>query len=264
MSGPNAIGNGPAWNYGKNASFGLWVNALKGARMFVALYKGVVFTSKTTVLWKATATNVDVAEGEDPLPPEIELEFKQKIEPTLTVVPPCGAVIPHSEFPIVIFVSGTSVVYCGDDLKSFKKFASVSEGAFYELSSGGVASAFELPEPDATVYDDAEATVDDTKKGLLIPLWRISVEKGSSAVLRISEVLDIRTRDTFAFEEAEAEPDAGTDDDPDGGTGDNICEEDDGEDDEGLDGGVGEDPGIEDPTGENGLAPCPVESTNND
>lgn len=274
----NVMSSGrPLWNYGKQAGFGLWVTALKDAKLFVAIYKGVVFSRKTTVLWKANVTakaGVSEPTGDSsptaPTAPtgttgataqdhELTMEFKQAVAPELIVVPPCGAEVPYSDFPIVLFASESSVVYSGDDIKTFKKLASLSEEEFYEKTTGGGASSFTLPELDEDVYN-TNREPEKTKVGLLVPLWRISAEKDSLGDVRVTEVLDIRTQDGFVFERDDsAEPEDETPDD--------TCVEEDGVEGGGLGGGgLPPDPddgaagGASDEAGSGGAKPCPDDS----
>lgn len=246
---PNIIGNRPLWNYGKNASFGLWVHPLVGSEVLVLLYKGVLFTRKTTFKWKATSEASEI-EGEDA---KVTLEFKQKITPKIVSVGSCGAIVSFSMFPITIFVSETTVLCSDDSMSSFKKFESVSDEAFYALKTGSSLSAFDLPALDTEVYDD-EDEEEDTKNGLLIPVCRISVNKSSSGTLSVNEVLGFLTQDTFAFEKMEDDEGTGDQEDPcipDGGGGYVI----------GDAGGQllppGDDDGADDlPSDEDGAEPC--------
>lgn len=206
MSSPNIIGNTPVWNYGKNASFGLWVNPLKDSKLFVALYKGVVFNRKTTFLWTAIADETPAVPPETAPEHEVTLSFKQKMKPEIVVVPASGAVIPRSDFPITLFVSGKDVVYSDDGMKKFKKLGTVSAEKFYGLSTGDSASSFDLPDLDEDIYEAKEETAEKTKRGLLIPLWRIDVDVSSTGTLSVKEVLNLHSAETFAFEPYEEEP----------------------------------------------------------
>lgn len=243
MSSNTPLRNSPSWNYGKNASFGLWATALNDNRVFLAIYKGFIFERKTTVLWKAnssggtgaTGATVDDGVSGGTASGSISLEFSQKIEPTLLTLGACGGIIPASDFPVVLFVSNStgkaasdskptagdagstggtggtgasndvSVLYTKDDLKTFKKLQPISDNDFYSLTTGDVGSSFKLPEPDKDVYGKDKKFIEETKKGLLIPLWRVDVEKTSDGAHIISEILDIRTHDTFAFAPKESD-----------------------------------------------------------
>lgn len=260
MIAPVTLGRGPIWNYGANASFGLWATALANSRMWIALYKGVLFKRKISFLWKTTVREVEGGTGA--ANHEVDLDIKQKILPELTVVQPCGAIVSAGEFPITIFECDGNILYARDQMESFKKLAVVPERTFYTAGASGAGEGYELPDVDAEVYETKAETVEDTKRGLLVPLWRIDVDISSSGALSIKEVLDLRSADTFAFEKYEEE-EGGT-----GGTGeedpcapDGGCAGGSGDDLEDPAEGEGEletnDPGAPDKDGEGGLKPCP-------
>ena len=260
MNAVPAIGNTPVWNYGKNASFGLFARPLKGEKLLLLLYKGVVFKRKTTFLWK----NEDEEEsgGEESGGEEsggegkCNLSFKQRIEPRLVVVPASGAVVGRTEFPITLFLSDEVVVYSSEELKTFKKLKQIDEEEFYALKEGEAATAFSLPELEENVYDEDEDTIENTKKGLLFPLWYISVGKNSVGALFVKEVLNVQTENTFAFEEdVEKDDEEETEEDPckpgDGGPGP------DGTEDATRPGGAPNEEGSDDEEGESsGEKPC--------
>lgn len=267
MNAPTMLGNGPVWNYGANASFGLWVTALANSRMWIALYKGVLFKRKTSFLWKTTVKEVEGETGG--ITHEVDLTFKQKILPALTVIKPCGGIVSKAEFPIVIFECDGSIVYSRDQMKSFKKFAAIPERTFYTAGASGSGSGFDLPDVDSEVYETKKKTVEETKRGLLVPLWRIDVEVSGSGALSVKEVLDLRTADTFAFEEYKegeegtgkgGETGATGEEDPcapDGGGGGGAGGPDN-EDPPDEEGKIGSSyPGARDENGEGGLKPCP-------
>ena len=242
MSSPNIIGNTPVWNYGKNASFGLWVNPLKESKLFVALYKGVIFNRKTTFLWTATAKETPAVPPKTDPEHKVTLSFKQKMEPEIVIVPASGVVVPKSDFPITLFVSGKDVIYSNDAMKKFKKLDTVSEEKFYALSTGVSGSSFDLPDLNEDIYEAKEKTAEKTKRGLLIPLWRIDVDVSSTGTLSVKEVLNLHSAETFAFapyEEEHVEEDDNGENDP--------CEVGDGEgvpsDGDETDGGVTDDAG---------------------
>lgn len=264
MNAQTMLGRGPVWNYGANASFGLWATALANSRMWIALYKGVLFKRKTSFLWKTTVKEVEGETGGTAH--EVDLTFKQKILPALTVVQPCGGIVSRAEFPIVIFECDGSIVYSRDQMESFKKFAVIPERTFYTAGASGSGSGFDLPDVDSEVYETKKETVEETKRGLLVPLWRIDVEVSGSGALSVKEVLDLRTADTFAFEKYEEEetPEGGETGatgeedpcDPGGGGGDGADDFE--EEQPGDEGGLeSNDPGAPDENGEGGLKPCP-------
>lgn len=205
------IGQCPEWNYGHNASFGLWVQPVKGSKLFVCLYSGVIFSRCTTFVWEELK---DDAEGFGETPVEDDgkptFDFKMKIKPSLKVVPPCGSLIPYPDFPIFVFASEGKIVYTDEQMKSFKRFGDLNKKDFYSLVGEAGADTFDLPELDSDVYDGSDEELEETKRGLLVPLYMISVEKEDNGGLRVSEVLDMRASDTFAFAEKEAEEDPGS------------------------------------------------------
>ena len=255
MSSPNMIGNTPVWNYGKNASFGLWVSPLKGSKLLVVVYKGVILSRKTTFMWKAEITEKAAAEGASP-EHEAKLTFKQKIEPKLSVVPASGAVVSKSDFPITLFASGATVVYSGDGMTEFKKMDAVSDETFYELKTGNAAGSFDLPELDKDVYETKAKVAKETQKGLLVPLWRIDVDVSAAGTLSVREVLNLHTDDTFAFEPYEEEPEKepGAEDPCAPGDGGGEGE---GGGEDGQGGGAGGEEGTEEAGEEDGEEPCP-------
>lgn len=267
MSADRIIGTVPTWNFGRNASFGLAVSPRKDSKLYVKLYKGVIFSRKITFLWKDLNADKAAEEGDtgsgtetgtEPEKEKIELEFKQKIEPKLVVVPTSAALIPYSEFPVVIFAGEEGVVYSRDDMGSFKSFETIEDGEIYSRNDGAAGTAYDLPELDEEEYSSEEGSTEDTKVGLLVPLLRISVEKDSDGVVGVTEVLNIVQNEVFSIKEAEAdeEEDPNPEDDP--------CDRD-GED--GADGRstVGEsgmpdsEEGAEDPEEGDSVEPCPTE-----
>lgn len=239
----------PGWTFGKNASFGLWTRALANGKMLILLHSGTVFSRKTTVIYDATveATGATGGTGDvtSETPKKVKIETKQRIEPTLVSADACGAKVPVSAFPITLFVSGSTVVYTDDALKSFKAFKPLNGEGFYDIIDGDEASAYTLPELDAEIYEDK----DETKIGLLVPLYRISVEADSDGNGRVSEVKNVLTADTFQItskEEDEADTtDDGTDkpeecdDHGDGGTTGSGSGGSDSDNNSGTDGGGG-------------------------
>lgn len=207
----NVLQRVPTWKYGRNGSFGLWVRAMTNGRFLILLYKGVIFSRTTTFVYTLTkAASEGVEDGNSEEGGETggtaedsfsDLTFLQKIEPTLFVVPSSGAVIQDSEFPIVIFADRSNVVYSNDELQNFKKFGPVPDDYFYELKSGGPADSHNFPEPDPSIYatEDGYAKK-NTQKGLLVPLFRIDIEKRDNGEAQIREVLEIFSHDKFAFE----------------------------------------------------------------
>lgn len=260
----NMLGKVPTWSFGRNASFGLAVNPRKDAKIYIKLFKGVIFSRKVTFLWKDVGAATPPSEDGEAVKEKVELEFKQKIQPKIVVVPTSGALIHFSEFPIVLFASDSTIVYSNDELSSFKAFEAIEDGEIYSKDTGQPGSAHELPVPDDNEYDDAEDTLEDTKRGLLVPLLRIAVDKDAEGVVFVSEILNIVQNDTFAITEAEAtEEGEGEDGDPCARDGEIGASN-------GYTGGVpempDEEPGESDPedgTGE-GVDPCPTDETDDE
>lgn len=266
MSSPTMTGKLPIWRFGKTASFGLWARPLGDSKILIMLYKGVVFSRTNTFVYKLSKPVEETEEeteedgtGTDKV--DVKLEFRQKISPKLIVTEPCCAVVPQSAFPIVVVCSEENVLYTDDELKTFKKMSPIPEDKFYATKSGDTASEFALPELDEAVFltnDSAE----ETKKGLLIPVVRISAGLRSNGSVYIKEVLDIREHDLFAFENGdfgseEKEPDEDCTEDGETGAGDL------GAGDGGGDGGGGGEAGEagDGDSGETGKEPCPEEET---
>lgn len=202
----SATGRSPIWRFGKTASFGVWFRALENSRIIVELYSGVIYQRVTTILWKDISTTP--AEGKEK---ELNLEFKQRVEPKLIVTKPCSAAVSYSEFPITVFVCDTSekgakVLYSSDDGTSFKSFNDI-KGEFYEQNSAGAGATFSLPSPDEDNYEEAETSA----KGLLVPIVRIEASKSVVGEVEITEVLDILQHDTFAFENNKSDETGGDD-----------------------------------------------------
>lgn len=225
-SSPQTIGCSPVWRYGKTSAFGLWLTPLTDGALAVLLYKGYLFRRTTAFIQKVTETPAT-----ESTPASSKTTFKQRIGTTLVEVAPSGAKIPFADFPIVVFVSGTDVIYSGPEMKNFKKFGKVDAGSFYSTETANPAVAFDLPSLDGSVYSTKSETVEQTKLGLLTPLWRISVEKDSEGVTTLDEVLDLHPSDTFVFEDAEDEEEPEEPSDvcsPDGETGAPVTGPDDG------------------------------------
>ena len=226
MSVPSIIGDTPRIGFGKTRSFGLWFRMLTDSKVLVLVGKGHVFRKKTTVLYTVKASKPPEEETDPETPPVFEpddpengtpveetpeesnlpsITFKQKIEAEIVSTDYCGASISSSEFPIVVFVSEDNVVYSDPGMKKFKKFASIDEDDFYNLKSAGAGSSFTLPKPDTETYSDEPGELEETKKGLLVPLWQIETEDDGSGGVRIKEALELLTDSTLAFELVEEE-----------------------------------------------------------
>jgi len=193
----------------------------------------------------------------------VDIEFKQRIKPSLTVTEKCGALLSKSDFPMVVFASGSDVVYSGDDLKTFKRLQKIPGRMFFNLSSLGhdEAESFVLPDLDPEIYETGDdEDEDDTKKGLLIPICRISVKQDQLGRLRAWDVLDILRNDTLAFEAGEDE-----DEDEESEEPDNPCKPHEGDGAGAGGGGAGESGGggagagggaADEPAGEGSVKPC--------
>jgi hypothetical protein len=192
------------------------VRPVKGSKLFVCLYRGVIFSRKTTFVWQEVK-NDEAAPGETPAQDDgkPKFDFKMKIEPALNVFSPCGSLVPYPDFPIFVFASEGNVIYSDASMKTFKKFGELPASEFYSKIGEGAAQSFDLPDIDKSVYEGTSEELDETKRGLLTPIFMISVEKEPNGSLSIAEILDIRASDTFTFAEKAAEETPGEgDEDP--------------------------------------------------
>ena len=249
----------PIWRFGRTSSFGVWFRSRPNGKLLVLFWAGAIFSRETTVVYRITEKAEDASEDSPP----VDVEFKQRIKPSLTVTEKCGALLSKSDFPMVVFASGSDVVYSGDDLKTFKRLQKIPGRMFFNLSSLGhdEAESFVLPDLDPEIYETGDdEDEDDTKKGLLIPICRISVKQDQLGRLRAWDVLDILRNDTLAFEAGEDE-----DEDEESEEPDNPCKPHEGDGAGAGGGGAGESGGggagagggaADEPAGEGSVKPC--------
>lgn len=180
--------------------------------------------------------------------PKVELDVKERTKTVLIETSPVAGVFSKSDFPLYVFVSeggkdgdGPSVICSSNKtLKTWRKLTDIDKKTFYETVSEPSTSDFSLPELDEEVYD-TDKNEDMTKAGLLVPVWKLDVDENSFEEMYLSELLDLRTIDTFVLKDEfdENEDEEGDDGGEEDG-GDDPCEEDDGVEEPDEDGKAGD------------------------
>ena len=218
----NFVGQRPPWQYGQWASFGIWTHP-SAEKILLLFYGGVVLERKHKFEVKIDVTHKISGEvSEEPAEePAVEVTVKEKIIPSLKEVNPSGGTFSKADFPMYVFVSENQLICSDSSMKTWRKFKEIDRTEFYKMTDAISTENFELPDLDTEIYSEDDK--EETQMGLLIPIWRLNVDKDSLGNLYLTEILDIHTNDVMQFKEPEASDE--TEGDEDGEDEEDPCKD---------------------------------------